>query len=316
MEIPVERPIVQSKRMACVVACAIAAMSATCSRGWAASEQTPAEAARKPAPVAPPPPSPEEQAKLLETVRGYALHYAETLPDFICLEQNRRYTDSTGLGQFLLADVLTARLSFFNQREEYKLVSQNGRAVANQSYSSVEGAFSMGDFGTGMHDIFDPASQAAFAWKRWTVLRGRLAHVYSFRIPVEHSQYSIEYRSGSEPGLLRIKVAYRGSIFVDKDLNMVVRIEQEAVNIPPSFPIKQAQATLDYDFTTVGDREFFLPLVATLELHARADAWSRNVKEFRNYQKFSADAVIKFDGQELPPLPDEKTKEQAPRKVK
>ena len=33
-----------------------------------------------------------------------------------------------------------------------------------------------------------------------------------------------------------------------------------AVNIPPSFPIKQAQETLDYDFTKIGDSEFFLPL--------------------------------------------------------
>src|ERR1039458_5889130 len=47
-----------------------------------------------------------------------------------------------------------------------------------------------------------------------------------------------------------------------------------------------------------------------------AQPW-RDVDEeregFRLYRKFSADAVIKFDGQELPPLPDDKTKEQAPQ---
>jgi len=35
----------------------------------------------------------------------------------------------------------------------------------------------MGDFGANMRDIFDPASQATFAWKRWTTLRGRRTHV-------------------------------------------------------------------------------------------------------------------------------------------
>ena len=40
------------------------------------------------------------------------------------------------------------------------------------------------------------------------------------------------------------------------------------------------------------------------------------MKEFRLYQKFSADAAIKFDGQEMPPLPDDKTREQTPRKSK
>jgi hypothetical protein len=41
--------------------------------------------------------------------------------------------------------------------------------------------------------------------------------------------------------------------------------------------------------------------------------WAKNVKEFRLYRKFSADAVIKFDGEELGPLPDDKTKEQTPQ---
>src|ERR1035438_1142673 len=83
--------------------------------------------------------------------------------------------------------------------------------------------------------------------------------------------------------------------------------------IMPSFPIQQAEETLDYDFTEIGDSEFFLPLVANLKMHSRGGMWTKNVKEFRLYRKFSADAVIKFDGQELPPLPDDKTKEQAPQ---
>ena len=268
----------------------------------------------KPDTAAAPAPSSEEQAKLLESARHYALNYTRGLPDFICLEQNRRYEDTTAMYAWRLVDVLAARLSFFNRQEQYQLVSQNGHAVKDGSYASLEGAGSMGDFGSAMYNIFDPASHATFVWKRWTNLRGRLAQVFEYRIGLESSKYVIEWgERGSK--VEKVKVAYRGSIFVDSDLNMIVRIDQEPVNIPPSFPIRQAQETLDYDFTTVGDREFFLPLVATLEMHARGDVWAKNVKEFRLYQKFSADASIKFDG-ELPPLSDDKTKEQAPRKSK
>jgi hypothetical protein len=163
----------------------------------------------------------------------------------------------------------------------------------------VDGAVSTGDFGSSMYEIFDPASHATFVWKRWTMLRGRLSHVFSYRIPLEFLKHTLEWGE-RESNVQKIKVGYRGSIFVDKDLNTIVRIDQEAVNIPPSFPIKQAQETLDYDFTRIGDSEFFLPLAATLEMHSRSDKWTRNVKEFRLYQKFSTDAVIKFDGQELP----------------
>ena len=87
-------------------------------------------------------------------------------------------------------------------------------------------------------------------------------------------------------------MAYRGSTFVDKDLNTIVRTDQQALNIPPSFPIRQARETLDYDFTKIGNREFFPPLAATLEMHSRGGLSPRNVKEFRPCQKFSADAVI------------------------
>ena len=284
--------------------------------GWAAAAPLEAQpAVRKPVPVASQPPPADEQAKLLDSVRNYALNYTNGLPDFICLEQNRRYTDTTGMQAWRQVDVLTARLSFFNQQEEYKLVSQNGRPIPDKSYASLEGAISMGDFGSAMLDIFDPASQAIFAWNRWTVLRGRLTHVFSYRIPLESSKYTIEWgERGSS--VQRVKVAHRGSIFVDDDLTMIVRIDQEAVSIPPSFPIRQAQATLDYDFIKIGDREFFLPLIATSEIHGRGGLWTKNVKEFRMYQKFSADAMIKFDGEELPPLPDDKTKEQSLRKGK
>ena len=268
--------------------------------------------APKPMYVPPPPPSSEEQAKLLDEVRDYAVNYTHRLPDFICLEQTRRYVDTTGRDSWRQADILTAKLSYFNQREDYKLISQNDRVVTEETYTSVGGALSMGDFGTTMRDIFDPASQATFAWERWTTLRARRTHVFSYRVPLEFTRYTIEYQGKEKDDVQRIKAGYRGSVFVDNELHTIVRITQEAQNIPPTFPVQEARETLDYDFTKIGDSEFFLPLVATIQMHS-VRLWTKNVKEFRLYRKFSADAVIKFDGQELPPLPEEKTKEQPPQ---
>jgi hypothetical protein len=267
-----------------------------------------------PVDVSPLRPSSEEQAKLLDEVRDYAINYTNRLPDFICLEQTRRYVDSSGQKAWRLIDVLTARLSYFNQKEGYQLVSRNGRAVTNVRYNSLGGAFSMGDFGTGMRDIFDPASHATFGWKRWTTLRGRRTHVFSYRVPLEFSKYTVEYEGEeTEKGSVqRITVSYGGSVFVDQAAHTIVRITQEALNIPPSYPSKQATETLDYDFTKIDQSDFFLPLVAELEIRIRGGVWTKNVKEFQLYQKFSADAVIRFDGQELPPLPDDRTKEQRP----
>jgi hypothetical protein len=158
------------------------------------SLQQAAPPAPKPVYVPPPPPSSEEQAKLLDEVRDYAVNYTHRLPDFICLEQTRRYVDTTGRDSWRPTDIISARLSYFNQKEDYKLVSENGRMVSDVSYGSVGGAFSMGDFGTAMREIFDPSSHATFAWKRWTTLRNRRTHVFFYRVPLEFSKYTVEYR--------------------------------------------------------------------------------------------------------------------------
>ncbi|HLY20256.1 MAG TPA: hypothetical protein VKR61_23675 [Bryobacteraceae bacterium] len=281
-----------------------------------ATETTSLPDAQPPAPkpvyVPPPPPSSEEQAKLLDEVRDYAMNYTHTLPDFLCLEQTRRYVDTTGRDAWRLEDVITARLSYFNQREDYKLVSQNDRVITDNTYTSVGGALSMGDFGTTMREIFERFSNATFGWERWTTLRKRRTHVFTYRVPLEYSRYTIEYQGEKKEDVSRITVGYHGEIFVDNEYHTIVRIAQEADNIPASFPVREAREVLDYDFTNIGDRQFFLPLVADLRMHD-ARVWHKNVKEFRLYRKFSADAVIKFDGTELPPLPDDKTKEQPPQ---
>jgi|HubBroStandDraft_1064217.scaffolds.fasta_scaffold03280_2 hypothetical protein len=271
--------------------------------------------AAKPVYVPPPPPSSEEQAKLLDEVRDYAINYTHRLPDFICLEQTRRYVDTTGRESWRLADTLTARLSYFNQKEDYKLISQNDKVVTEASYASVGGALSMGDFGTGMREIFDPSSHATFAWEKWTTLRGRRTHVFSYKIDLEFSKYSIEYQGEKKDDVQRIIAAYHGSVYVDKEFSTIVRITQEADNIPPTFPVREAKETLDYDFIKIGDSEFFLPLVATVRMHSGRE-WTKNEKEFRLYRKFSAESVIKFDAEQSPDdkAPDKPKEPQQPPK--
>ena len=292
----------------------VAAVHVLCLGVWAASVQelqgqgaapqavaALQELAAKPVPVLPPIPSSEGQAKLLDAVRGYALNYTGSLPDFICLEETRRYVDSEGQQAWRLMDVLTARLSYFDRKEDYKLVSQNGRAAKDASYESAGGALSMGDFGTIMRDIFDPASHTSFAWEKWTTLRGRPTQVFSYRVPLP--LYTIAYQGERYDGVQKAKVAYRGSVFVDKEFHTIVRITHEALNIPPSFPVREATETLDYDFIRIGEGRFFLPLANDLQMHIRTyngGLWTKNEKAFRLYRKFSAGATIKFDAQELP----------------
>jgi hypothetical protein len=253
----------------------------------------------KPTPI--PPPSAEEQGRILEKVRNWALNYTKTLPDFICTQVTRRYVDPSGLEYFQLVDTLTARLSYFEQKEDYKLILHNN-TVTTQSYHDLGGATSTGEFGSMLREVFEPRSQARFEWDHWATLRKRRALVFSYRIAQPNSQWHINYERR-----LDIVPGYRGLIYVDKETNQVLRVSLDAEDIPPSFPVQQARTMLDYAFTEISGKNFLLPLKAEIKMRA-TKYLTRNDVEFRLYRKFSAESELKFDTPA--PLPEEATKEQ------
>ena len=235
----------------------------------------------------------------LDEVRAYALAYAQELPDFVCVEQTRRYLASDAGQAWRLVDTLVAQLTFFNQKEEHKLLSQNGRAVKDASYESAGGLLSVGDFGTILRQIFDPKTQTTFTWQRYATLRGRKVQVFSYRVPLP--VYRIAYQGEAKAPLQTTKVPYRGSVSVDSESHVILQITCETLNIEPSFPVRLVNETLEYDSVRIGDRKFVLPHAATLDMRIhvyRGMNTIRNEKEFLSYRKYSADTVIKFGGEE------------------
>lgn len=258
----------------------------------------------KPSPI--PPPSAGEQARILDEVREAALNYTKSLPDFICTQVTRRYYDPSGLEMWHAEDTLTARLTYFEQKEDYKLILINSR-MTDQSYHDVGGATSSGEFGSMLREIFEPRSQARFGWSRWATLRGKRVYVFSYRIAQPNSQWHISYERRMD-----IIAGYRGEIFVERDTRMVLRIVAEAEDIPPSFPVQNTRTLLDYEYSNIGDRNYLLPLRA--EVRMRSDKLlTKNDVEFRLYRKFTAEALVKFDIDTPAPLADEQTREQPPK---
>jgi hypothetical protein len=251
-----------------------------------------------------PPPSAAEWRKIIEATRQYAMNYTRQLPNFICTQVTRRYIDPTGLEFWQSEDTLTARLSYFEQKEDYKLVGVNG-AYTEVPYQKVGGATSTGEFGSMMREIFDKKTEATFQWERWATLRGRRMHVFNYHVEQSHSQWWLIYEDKD-----RTNPAYHGLIYVDRDSGMVSRITLEAENLPAGFPISAGSNMLDYDLAKVGDTEFVLPLRAEMRMR-EGRILTKNEVEFRMYRKFSAEASITFDTPE--PLPADKTTEQPPK---
>jgi len=261
----------------------------------------PADPARPAAPPPPmPPPSAEQQKKIIEEARELALSYTRRLPDFICLQVTRRYYDPSGLEQYVLSDTIANRLSYFEQKEDYKLISINGQ-MANTSYDRLGGATSTGEFGTMMREIFLPETETEFWWERWARLRGKIVHVYGYRVRQSKSKWRVSWQRE-----LEVVPGYKGLIYIDRDVPMVYRITLEAEDMPASFPIQEARSMLDYDFSEIADKPFLLPLRAEVRMR-EGRFLVKNQVEFRNYRKFGAEATITFDVN-AEPLPEEAEK--------
>jgi len=239
-----------------------------------------------------PRPSIEDQRAMLSEARQTALAYTSTLPDFMCTEVVHRYVgESGGWG---LKDTLHLKLTYFEHRENYKLLTINGHAT-QKDYEDAGGSISEGEFGSILLQVFDPGTEAHFRWDHWTTLRKREAHVLSFRVMPEHSTFRLAYGWVGQNGRDSVVVGQHGFVYIDRQTNRVLRIWAEADSIPWDFPVRESSTMLDYDFTDISGQNFLVPLRADVRIGSD-QMHTRNVLDFQAYQKFGADATISFDG--------------------
>ncbi len=239
---------------------------------------------------APPSPSAEEQAGVLEKARAIALQYTAGLPDFLCTETVRRFVEPKGK-TWNPRDVLTVDVGFSEKGERYKLLAVDG-APTNKTLNQVGGFKSNGEFGSLLKAIFRPESTAVFHWQRWTRLNGRLSHVYSYAIDRAHSSYTVATTSLLKRN--RVTTGMLGFVFIDGETSQVMRFSDGDDGLPPNWPILQTESVLDYDYAEVGGRKFLLPRRVDLRLRTKQGR-ARNVMEFGNYRKFSGEATLSFE---------------------
>jgi hypothetical protein len=265
-------------------------------------DQSKALAAVKPAesPKADPPPSNEEQGRILDEVRGYALNYTQGLPNFLCTQVTHRKVAPTNAPRYdgeppwQTQDTLTIRLSYFEQKEDYHLLMINN-SPTTQDYAKLGGASSTGEFGTMMNEIFARHTEARFEWDHWATIRGRLSMAFRYHVDQTHSGWTLDYLRREH-----ITPAYHGLVFIDKERHVVTSVTLQAENIPLTFPIHKAETTLDYGFADIAGHEFLLPLRSQTDMSVDGEL-SRNEIEFHLYRKYSAESEINFNITPDPP---------------
>jgi hypothetical protein len=261
-----------------------------------------------------PPPDSVRQRQILDAMRDYATNYTTTLPNFMCVEMTRQFADPRAQDNYRSIGTILAKVAYKEGQENYQVYSVNGKLVDQTMMSVKGGAVSTGEFGSMMREIFDPKSAAEFNWDHWGTLRGRRMAVFSYFIDSGHSSYNITYGQ-DEKEQQRIITAYQGLVYADPDTGEIDRIKFVAVDIPKSFPVTATTETLDYDLVDISGQKYICPLMANLWMKS-SDGALKNEIQFRNYRKFSSDFNIKYETDNLQPVPESKKQEQAPEPAK
>lgn len=232
-------------------------------------------------------PSPDAQKLVIDAAREIAIHYSAQLPNFICTEKVARNDTSR-----TLEDHLTIQLSFFGQKEKYKLVARNG-FPSTQQIESLGGLITGGEFGSLLLGVFDPSASAEFQWKSASNLRKRPVNIYTYRIARASSHYVVGGRVAGG-SMAETTAGYHGDIFIDNETSRVLRFTAYADDIPREFGMLKSSVEVDYDFVNIAGQSYLLPSHSYSNMERGHRKMSNSIA-FVDYKKFEAETNIDFD---------------------
>jgi hypothetical protein len=292
-----------------VVTDGVRSLTVTKSRNDAELKRALEEAARRREnPTASALPGESESAEVLAKTREATLAAVEEMPDFVVKQMIQRSAAYAGTSNFRNLDRLIVAVSYRSEgREEYKVLSLNGVLQDNpkprQTYEEVGGTSSTGEFVTVLATIFKPESETRFEVLDTDLIRSRRAIVYSFEIAKDKAKQVITaagYFNGTTTS------GMKGKIWIDREARRVLRVEAQATEIPSDFPIRAASRTIDYDWTTIAEERYLLPLLSDVRLTFREKSQlfeTRNLIRFKDYQKFGSEVKV-LDDDEVPAVED------------
>ncbi|HSE25371.1 MAG TPA: hypothetical protein VLB68_27155 [Pyrinomonadaceae bacterium] len=258
-------------------------------------------------------PSSTEGDELLQRTRNVTLAAAGAMPDFLVKQIIRRSVAYGTTSNWMPQDNLTIAVGYrANAGEEYKLLTVNGMPAPDEvregkDYTKyVKGTTSSGvEYISALADIFKPESKTEFRMVDTDVIQSRRTVVYEYSVDRESSQLTLSVGDTGD----RAVVGSRGRMWIDRELDRVLRFEQIATQIPPEFPITAASSVIDYDWVDINEHKYLLPTHSEILMTSRQPKFvlqSRNDVKFRNYQKFGAELkVVDEVGEDDEPTADE-----------
>ena len=147
-----------------------------------------------------------------------------------------------------------------------------------------DGASGSGAFGSFLASVFGSAPDAI----TYAGMRNDFAR-FEYNVPTAKSNY--RYRT-TGPGRI---IGYHGTISVDPSDGDVRQLVVESEEFTPADAVCHVQNSMRYRRVKIGDGDFLLPEVATMDAFYRNGAESLNDTRFSDCREYVGESTIRFD---------------------
>lgn len=234
-----------------------------------------------------PAPTQAEIDSLIAEARQRAVGYADSLPNFICLQLTNRSKDPSGGTRWQHLDTIAETLTYKDKAEDRKIVAVDGKPSNGEREGMKIGVFSTGELGGDLRAVFADSTKSEFTWKETDTLGDGKVQVFNYRVAKANSMFHVTASNNDD-----IAVGYHGEVYIDSATRSVRRLTVVADDIPAKFPTHSTSITVDYDYVLINAHDFLMPVSAALSLRQGRSEALLNTMEFRNYRKFGSESRI------------------------
>ena len=211
----------------------------------------------------------------------------ERLPDYTCTETIERKVTMPTRRITKPFDTLKLDVAFIGGRELYG--KQGAGAMEHSSPGDMYrwGATSNGEFAGHLRTIFVQRG-ATISYGRVERMDGRNAVRWYYTVPYLSSGWWLQYEKQ------RARVGSQGTFWTDPKTLDLVRVEFDAIEIPPEFPVAAVRVGIWYEMVRMGKRSVLIPQRSTLLVHDRDGTVNSNVSRFSRCREYHAESEISF----------------------
>jgi hypothetical protein len=225
---------------------------------------------------------------LLSRIKRHMEQVLIRQPNYTCLETIQRSRRSGRSKKFQLVDALHLEVAVVEGKELFSWPGEREFKDRDLRELAPTGAIGNGSFALHARSVFlSGTPQITFRGEE--IMDGQDVVRFDFHVPQFRSGYRI--RIGALEGI----TGYRGSFWNNLQTLDLLRLDVEAIEIPPHLPLRGTRDVMRYERMPIGESAFLLPKSSEMVLEGFDGSQSRNAIDFSRCRQYAGESTLSFD---------------------